>query len=200
MIPYRMNPMGVASLPYKRKLEYLESTGTQWIDTGVIPFAGMPFEVKFSYSGASSSIRYVFGLFEYNNPTSSFWFGFNNAGKIGFNNGAQNLSLSNGVSGSPNTIYTAVCDENGFAVNGNIASTSTVSGYTYEHSIPLFIRHNYGSPPEFELPGTGVRIYSITLGSMELIPVIDKQNVPCMFNKVSGTMLYNSGSGQFLYA
>lgn len=37
-IPCKMRPVGVWGLPvgYKR-VEYLESTGTQWIDTGYVP-------------------------------------------------------------------------------------------------------------------------------------------------------------------
>ena len=36
MIPFKLNPLGTSSSPYKRKLEYIESTGTQWLSTGIV--------------------------------------------------------------------------------------------------------------------------------------------------------------------
>lgn len=33
---------------------------------------------------------------------------------------------------------------------------------------------------------------------LHLIPVLDVRNVPCMYDKVSRTFLYNQGSGDFL--
>ena len=31
------------------------------------------------------------------------------------------------------------------------------------------------------------------------IPVIDKNDVPCLYDEVSGELFYNAGSGNFLY-
>ena len=34
---------------------------------------------------------------------------------------------------------------------------------------------------------------------IDLIPVLDKNNIPCMFDKVTKQFFYNQGTGQFLY-
>lgn len=183
---------------YKRELEYLESTGTQWIDTNIVPSPGMDFEVKFRYTGPAAQ-RYIFGLFEYGAQVSAYWLCFNSNGKLGYNNGQYNITLANGVSTTSGTVYVAKRTSNGFYLNGTFVSSTSVSGYNYQHSIPLFIRHNYNATPEYELPGTGVRIYYAILGDHELIPAIDNNNVPCMYDKATGQCLYNQGTGDFLY-
>lgn len=44
-----------------------------------------------------------------------------------------------------------------------------------------------------------VRIYQEDILKLNLIPVLDKNNVACMYDKVNSKFYYNSGTGDFLY-
>lgn len=53
-------------------------------------------------------------------------------------------------------------------------------------------------------PGWGIRLYYCKLYYnneliRDLIPVLDENNVPCLYDKVTDSFFYNKGSGTFLY-
>ena len=54
-------------IPYDSEVEYLESSGTQWIDTGVLPTFNMKVEVTFILRNNTSTI---FGSREGDNVNS----------------------------------------------------------------------------------------------------------------------------------
>jgi hypothetical protein len=47
--------MGGAKLPYDAEVEYLESTGTQYIDTGVVPNGAMDIDITYSVTAFTPS-------------------------------------------------------------------------------------------------------------------------------------------------
>lgn len=64
LIDMRNALMAGKSLPYDAEVEYLESTGTQWIDTGIMPNQDTRVKVSFSVSfdiSLGGSGREVFG-------------------------------------------------------------------------------------------------------------------------------------------
>ena len=61
VVPTRLNPFGVGRRQEEiRRVEYLESTGTQWIDTGVVPFNGMVLSGDFLMNRNAFSVNNVF--------------------------------------------------------------------------------------------------------------------------------------------
>lgn len=192
MIPCRVNPMGS---PYLRKLSYLESTGTQYIDTGVAPdFAGGDrIEIRFYAASYSGSAPCVFGSRE-----------------SGIRNGVYCLPLS--ITAADSTGYSAI----NRLLDGDrivtISDTSiTIDDMFFEMprrvtvGLPIFLfaLNNYGT-------GTygiynGMRLYdwkyyrNSTL-AQHLVPVLDRANTPCLFDMVSRKFVYNAGTGTFIYA
>ena len=80
---------GGAKLPYDAEVDYLESTGTQWIDTGIVPTNSHGFSISCALNGASATnynsraigvhqgnVRWLFSLQHVGNNT---FFGWNTA-------------------------------------------------------------------------------------------------------------------------
>lgn len=73
VIPTRMMPMGRGGrrLPYDAEVEFLESTGTQWIDTGFIGNSTTKAEIAASSSN-TTAIQCLFGARNSNGNRPSF--------------------------------------------------------------------------------------------------------------------------------
>jgi len=191
MLPFVENQMG--NLPYGR-LQYIESTGTQYINTGIAPdFAGGDsIEISFygaSYTGAAPCIT-----------------------------GSRETNVRNGIYILPQGITFA--DGNGytsvallFTGNLTVKIGSTLILDDNEYTVPkavtcglpifLFALNNYGT-------GTygiysGMRLYEWkywqngTL-AQHLLPAMNNNSVPCLYDLVTGNYYYNAGTGTFNYA
>lgn len=175
------------------QLEYIESTGTQYIDTGVVPKTTLSIKIKYNILQlASSNNIAIFGSI------------------------SSQTGLFSGVAGSPSVYYintgaTSLSDIP-FAFNTireeeYINDTMIRDGVTYTTdpiienniSMTLFGR-NTGS--EIARIGT-LRIYYFTLYDngvliQNLIPAKrNSDNVLGMYDTVSGTFLTNAGTGTF---
>ena len=83
VIPTRMMPMGVSAtpLPYDAEVEYVESTGTQYIDTGVV----------LDYPGVDSAVE---GEVLFTSTDNRQLMGWNYGSFIGVNNGVMDGTAS----------------------------------------------------------------------------------------------------------
>ena len=76
--------MGGKRLPYDSEVEYLESTGTQWIDTGYIYNGNSVFACDATLAAATSdTYATMFGAVQYTTPGYS---GYNNGVFVALNN------------------------------------------------------------------------------------------------------------------
>ena len=189
-------------LPYKRRLAYLESTGTQWIDTLVY----------------ANDMRKI----EIGAQINSFYPAYT-SGIIGANN---NGSRTKGIGASSSTRFFVAT----FAGNAYITVTS-VSDAIHLITADFVSQVASFDGDDFAIEGAGsgfsatvpVCLFGISVGTTgttrttsgrvsycklydanialvrDFIPVLDWNNVPCMYDKVSGAFFYNSGSGNFNY-
>lgn len=70
VVPTRMMVMGVRrKLPYDAEVEYLEWTGTQWVDSGIVPDSTTDAEIECAYDWAPGIILTMFcgGVTYHNN-------------------------------------------------------------------------------------------------------------------------------------
>ena len=183
-----------AKLPYTR-LQYIESTGTQYINTGVTPdFAGGD-EIRLSlYKPSGSSSVCAFG---------SRQAGVRN-GIYGLGDGSIIVcdSTSFGGSGAVMVIGDNTVIVNDSEVTINSVTKSMPKRVTVALPIFLFCLNNFGNAA---LSFSGVRFrefsfYKNDILTQHLIPALDSSNVPCMWDTVSNTAKYNAGTGIFNYA
>ena len=195
MIPTLTDPMGLSFTG--RQLQYIESTGAQYINTGIAPdFAGGDsIAIRFYSAAYTGAAPCVFGSRE-----------------SGVRNGVYCLAGS-GLIAADSAGYSSIAIQVAQGEHTlSISDTSVVNdgtSYTMPRRVTcglpifLFALNNYGT-------GTfgiynGMRLYDWkywrngTL-AQHLIPVLDRSGVPCLYDTVTRTLIYNAGTGTFNYA
>ena len=186
-----------------QRCKFLKKSGTAYIDTGIIPDKSMDYDVVFDVESTYKGTVYVFG------SDSSFDIGFNlgadlsnNIGirvckfsKLGYD--ATWITLNSGVQ------YSVQMCENQFAVNSKVISAISGS-YVCAYSLILFGTKRNGKAMVDGTYCRNLRIYSFTISKdgnkiMNLIPALDRNGTPCMYDSVSKQTCYNAGTGKFLY-
>ena len=152
---------GGAKLPYDAEVEYLESTGTQWIDTGVVGTQNIAIDVKWSY--VSTSANTVQWGVRTNVNTNSIAVSGDTAyatdTKLYVSYGNLRLDYSAGLAVASNTweAYLANGDLRLYKDGSLVAQdTGTVGNFSTANRIPLFAFWN--TSMQF-LNRTGGRIY-----------------------------------------
>ena len=193
--------LGDIPFGYKR-CKFLKKSDTAYIDTGIIPDKSMDYDVVFDVESIYSGTLYVFG------SDSSYQNGFNlgcdfrNADGIRTCKFSPSLyktyiRLNSGVQ------YSVQMCENQFTVNSKVFSAGSGS-YVCAYSLILFGTNRNGKAMVSDTYCKNLRIYSFTISKygkkiMNLIPALDRNGTPCMYDTVSKKTFYNAGTGEFLY-
>lgn len=173
-----------------RKLEYIQSSGTQYIDTGIIGSYDTRVTADFEILSIGSGTVFVFGS-QANNDVR-FCLGITSASVFRSDYGTEYTS---GPSAATGTKYTAdknrnVCTINGTAINSN---AQTFTGTT---NIYLFAR-SYSSLSYANLKMYGCKIYSNDVLVRDFIPCKNASGVVGMWDDVNSTFYQNAGTGTF---
>lgn len=188
---------------YKAELEYLESTGTQYIDTGFIP------------NTDTKSELYIGGLSDNTFPTTSGgWFigsrtnymvnGFGTYYNVGEQKlygafGNQQTSVSVPKSAFYVKDHLFVIDKSGLYLN-NLKRISFNSTFTGKYPLFLFtINLAGGTANIMRFKMYYCKIWDKDILVRDLIPVLDWDNKPCLYDKINDKFYYNVGVGEFLY-
>jgi hypothetical protein len=177
---------------FYNQIEYIKSTGTQWIDTGVNPGDNSSFEWQLDFAFASSGNNY-----NYSGHGVGSWIKFDikNATTVGIqasgNNQETRLTTnpfnrhlyrmsSSGFCSLDGQEYTLDYDKSVsrgtlYIFSVNKVSSSYSSGYFYSS-----------------------RIWANNTLVRDFIPVLDYDGVACLYDKVSNTFFYNAGTGDFI--
>ena len=196
-----MQSVGDIPFGYKR-CKFLQKSGTAYIDTGIIPDKSMDYDVVFDVESRYSGSLYVFG------SDSSYQSGFNLA--CDFKNAEGIRACNFSTSYYPTYIklnvgvqYSVQICENQFSVNSEMFSANSGS-YVCAYSLILFGTNRKGQAMVNDTYCRNLRIYSFTISKdgkkiMNLIPALDRNGTPCMYDTVSKHTFYNAGTGEFLY-
>ena len=186
-----------------QRCKFLKKSGTAYIDTGIIPDKRMDYDIVFDVESTYQGSLYIFG------SDSSYQNGFNlgcdfrNEEGIRFckfytlNYYKTYIKLNSGVQ------YYVQMGENQFAVNSKVISAISGS-YVCAYSLILFGTNRNGQAMVNDTYCKNLRIYSFTISKdgkkiMNLIPALDRNGTPCMYDTVSRQTFYNAGQGSFLY-
>ena len=186
-----------------QRCKFLKKSGTAYIDTGIIPDKRMDYDIVFDVESTYQGSLYIFG------SDSSYQNGFNlgcdfrNEEGIRFckfytlNYYKTYIKLNSGVQ------YYVQMGENQFAVNSKVISAISGS-YVCAYSLILFGTNRNGQAMVNDTYCKNLRIYSFTISKdgkkiMNLIPALDRNGTPCMYDTVSKQTFYNEGTGEFLY-
>lgn len=178
---------------YKRELAYLESTGTQWIDTGV------------TINTSTDTVEFVFQNTEKN--VYKWFFGeHDNNARFGLGSGdgvnKRNVAYGNNTykvtdAQLYNSQHNFVANANGvFLDDAQIANFASFASTSTLYLFNLNLNGgNYCASAKvwsYKHRRNGVLI-------RDIIPVLDMNDTPCMYDKVSEELFYNQGTGEFIY-
>lgn len=210
VVPSKLEPLGESVLPAGyRKCAYLEGTGTQWIDTEYKPNNHTQLSVRGCWVAMNST------------DAASCYTDWNTGGRgvviaSSWNSGCVSTSYICNYRYISGGLTTGVW----FSSTMNIKGKSTVSSangvykeadffadeggeFQLNYSLPLFGgRRGGGAGSMFSIAKFRMAEFSIFENDKPIahfVPVLDKDDVPCMFDTVRGKSFYNSGTGQFLY-
>lgn len=205
VVPTRLNPFGVGRrMEEIRRVEYLESTGTQYIDTGLNADSGLGCDMSMAFPDASMNGNYTFGVLKRTGNTyvryhASF-----------LTSGSPNLNLFlgggtvivAGVAASPGTgdwhRFTYDPQAQTASVDNSSGSTSGLGAWDAGMDVTLFGRQD--SNGTLGLSRIRVRYAKFyRSGSLvqDFVPVAIG-SVGYLLDRVSGRLFGNQGTGDFV--
>jgi len=182
--------------------EYLESTGTQYMNLGFKPSTGISAKAKLTAPALGVVTACALGsMTSSSNRFDLLTFGRNVDQVFGLGYVQYNY-LQPYTPKQTYELYAGL--ENGnqwLDVDGVRMYTGTVSGnISSNYNMLLFARYQYGNLNSIY---TGkiwyVQIYQNGVLYMNLIPCLDANYRPCMYDTVSKQPFYNQGTGEFDY-
>ncbi len=180
----------VADTLYDAEVEYLQSNGNQYIDTGILPSKTLSFKCKFSTTSvASPGYGNVFGC-RYASSQDEYQLSRYSSGSVSV--GTRNSSLGFG----DNTVH--IVEFNGMEsvnVDGITKSITTSAMPDDLGTIVMFAIRQNGSVTQKQAG----KIYYCKFGQVRDFIPVRKGNVGYMYDKISGKLFGNSGTGSFSY-
>lgn len=187
-----------------KECEYLESSGTQWIDTEYalktdiakldIQFMNIANNSNKNLCSSSANNTKSFGLYQAASSTITPYNGkAMDASTIPATGAIVNVTLETlGI----NKTSTAV-------INGTSQSRNQTTSIISNVSFGLFTK-NDSTKSYITERMVSARIYYCKLWDnnvlvRDFVPCLDNNGVPCMFDKVTNQSFYNNGTGQFTY-
>ena len=191
-------------LPYYAEVKYLESTGTQYIDTGVKADRSTVVKCALSVVRRSTNGYVVWGaakgdgtlgLYDavalaekYNNPSTLYLLDTYN------NNNMQSISYGQDL------LVECVLSDGSITING---TTTSHNYYTLikiaDYPIWVFgenLAGNLFRPSHIKL--SFLQILQSDILVRDFIPVLDREMRPAMYDRVTGKLFYNKGTGEFI--
>ncbi len=183
------------------EVEWIKSTGTQYIDTGYTPNNNTRVVCTISYNEISNSTSIAFGAAVAYNDRAFESYIYNSKAEFNFNSsykyGSVNLSA--------NTIYKIDADKNVFKLYNSSDTlietlTTTDSTFTAPYTLFLFGLHRptiaYGKTAIYG----HVYIYDNDVLASELVPCVrNSDNVAGMYDLVQKEFRTNGGTGTFVF-
>jgi hypothetical protein len=180
------------ALPYDAEVEYLESTGTQYVDTGVHLNASSEFSARLSVT--ASGTQFIFGV--YANTNNQFATASASSGKWIFDCGMNRVSSSTAV--QVGSIISMEAKNRTLYIDGVSQGTSSATPGLTGATALLFGWDR--TALDGTKQGGKVRIYSASVtgadGARDFVPVRVGQ-VGYLYDRVSGTLFGNAGTGAF---
>ena len=180
------------TLPYDAEVDYIESTGTQYIDTGVILNGDSFAELTLSISTAQNNG--IFGARSAYKVNDFSWM------ILSSNKNRRNYGTEENTSGGAiylNYMYNYRAEANVYKGNWNVAYTFTKQTFQTPGNAYICAVNNNGSM----VNPSKMRVYRCAIKGMnksvDLIPV-RVGTVGYMYDKISGTLLGNAGTGSFV--
>lgn len=179
-------------------VEYIESSGTQYIDTGYSANSNTKLELKLQFTSASHQ-EFIFCGRDFNNGSTINAFSLfrNTSNQFRADYNSIGTLFSHTV--TANNDYTYVMDKNKLYENNVLIRTETSASFSATNKLRLFSAFNSDGTINnfFEGKVFYCKILDNDTLVRDFIPVLDENNVACLYEQVEGKFYYNQGSGIF---
>ena len=187
-----MGTCGEKPLPYDSEIEYLESSGTQYIDTGIIPKNAICVEIGILYSSTQCTI-----IGGGNNWKAEFYIGRSSNSIIFNTNTSQGLRVLKGNS-LANSAHVYKYDNGSCYIDDNLEGTNSPNIPSTSKTLCVLCYNRNAGKGEF----TTGKLYfvKITIDGVlkrDLIPV-RVGTTGYMYDMVSKQLFGNAGTGDFV--
>lgn len=174
--------------PYDHEIEYIECDGDQWIDTGVIPseLQSLAFEMEFTPLQAENGSAMFGSYYDWQHLGFSFW--FYNVWRLTI---GKHYVL---ITSIRDVIYHVNYDGLGLLKVNNSEYAITPDEIQEGGQIFIF-RENHNGPTS---PKVKARLYSMKLSNVRDFIPVRKDGKGYLFDRVSGQLFGNSGTGEFI--
>lgn len=175
------------------KLEYIQSTGTQYVNTGVLVSKNLEIKLKFMLTSTTNN-----GIVGYMQSTSSGtnrFAVFQHGGAWYFDFGNESTGRISGGSFSTNTLYDITAGNRYIknnATGSNIISGSVISNLTNSNSISILCETNCGIGKIYSC-----QIYDNGTLIRDFVPCINGSGEVGLYDLVGKQFYGNAGTGTF---
>lgn len=180
--------------PYT-EIEYLQSSGTQYIDTGI---AGNNDNLEIVVEYKMLEFKSYGGVFgNYNSESDNCWRMLQtntDNDKYYLNTNTKGGGGTITISMPKNVVHKVVMNKNRIIVDGVEYDTSSNKGTENSSNIVLFRQKSTNASSIMQLYSW--KVYDGKL-IQNLVPVKDKNGTYCMFDKVTKQFFYSQGTGSF---
>lgn len=180
-------------------LDYIESTGMQYIDTNIKPTNTIKTDFKYMYKPASTGNAFAFVYGSRTSVSSNDIHSFyDNTGLFYCGFGSANTSVNNNH--NFNVVQTVQNGADGCYFNGTRLTTYSAYTFTSKLNMYLFGCNQNGQLDSRTLTG---RIYYFKIFDngilvRDFVPVKTDLNEICLFDKVTKQCFKNQGTGSFV--
>lgn len=168
-------------------LNYIESTGTQYIDTGIIPNNNTVVKISIKKSGDIIDYERLCGV------VNDFELLRNNT--LNFIFRADNTNIYDDIDISNEKFKVLQFGKGNIFINNDIV-------YSYSNRFStdknLYLFHSNGSDRYGSFKLQYCKIYENDELIRNFLPVLN-DNIPCLYDTVTDKYFYNQGTGEFLY-
>ena len=187
-------------------LKYLESTGTQYIDTGYIPTANTSFElsgVDIDYTSGTTRFcsrvditneNFLFTAIASDDFRFTYGSGPNTTA-VQYIYSTQKLAKILSFNAATKTCTITFNDD----TTESSSAFTTTPPTSSAQSIYLFAFNNNGVAVCGTSKVSALRIFEGNTLVRDMIPVLDSNGIACMLDRVENKLYYNQGTGAFLY-
>lgn len=184
-------------------VEYIESFGTQYIDTEFKPNQNTNMQIDFQYLGQNSQVSSatsicIAGARQVVASNKLVFWVEKATNKVALNYGTYDSGFIANTDCSQRTVLkNQGCS---LLYNGTTVASSTSSNFASTYNILLF--GETSTDGLVDLRGIEMKLYSFKIWDndalvRDFIPVINQDNVACLYELIEGKFYFNAGGGTF---
>lgn len=183
------------------KVDYLQSSGTQWIDMGIAPDQNTKVILKILATNLNGSSGVSLIGSRSSNDSSDQFFTYISADQGFLFRVDGDKAPSAFTNFKVNTLYTITLSASRFLVhdNGNRVLTMYLSSSDFTSTVTMAL---FRAKP-FSMGFIGniyaCKHYNNDHLIQHFVPCLDSDGIPCMYDLVSKTAFYNQGTGSFTW-